>query len=794
MNEKSSVISMADINPAYLENITLMKMNSSSEVFEYNALETKRATVGSVKEIYDDLIADISKYLKLEKPFTIGISSPMGSLKTTTLKDVFRYCIENDIGLPLYISPMNLINYQQLINSSIVNGDNEVIYKFLSQQYFVGDGSVEVDFKNITGDVIYSNMNHFRKLINLMKKNKKKFVVVFDECHIAITDYLFRNTNLSTFEVTQVMSEFERLLKECMDFNIDNYCVGIVLVSATMEPFSNSKGILFTKMYDLDIPDEKKIQVSLMEPLIVDKINMENIFNTLIRTLEKTGENSIQIINWNTSLKNLRKLKERLKKYQIETGNLKNIDFDKELEILHSDNIKNNETYESIKTERRIPKGKRIILATSVVSAGINIEEEIRNVDMTLFCEDDTFTKTNEVQIVGRIRTGVRLLQLVTSYKNGKNIMHYKTYVDKEKGNFIKEIKAGITFLNQLRYTETEELKRRKLSTYKTKNLGNVYNYINVIDNEFVISEFALMGYLFLTYNKEHVLTSVKGLSNAIYHHKALNVKLVREAQTLDFKDKKGIYEQISKLKPLSSEKNDDDINENNTKNEIKEIKSTADKELTKLLLGEISLNEATKDNQYKYNLLKTRDYKFQVLQQASLEDNKCLMKKIVKKYLKNDCSKTNLERELKEYKITLNMETVQKTKDKKSRDAQVKSLSTSDKDNKTAYHLNEILSELYPEDTVWSKVYFKDNERVYIYNRLLECDALAVYETEELIDESGTKKISKKISKEKYSGTKKQEKELKRCLSLCLNLRKVKGEESFKVSSKKKIKKKSYK
>lgn len=773
MDENRFVTYAPDINLEYLKNIKLMSMNSLSESFEYNALDIYKVTVNSVKDVYDDLINDICKYNKLNIPFTIGISSAMGSLKTTTLKEVFRYLIDNDIAIPLYISPMNLINYQQLLNNQIIK-DDRVVYEFLSQKYFVGESKDDTDFKNITGDVIYSNLNHFRKLIDLMRKNNKKFVVVLDECHIIITDYLFRNTNLSSVEILQIMSEFELLINECMDFKSDNGCIGNIFLSATMEPLSNSKDILFTKMYDLDIPKEKRVQVSLMEPLNVDKINMENIFNIIVRTLEKTNRDSIQIINWNTSLKNMKSLREKLKGYQVKTGNLKDIDFDTELEILHSDNIKGNETYESIKNRLKIPKNIKIIIATSIISSGINIEEHERTVDMTIFCNDETFTKSNEVQIVGRVRTGIRLLQIVTPYSSKKNIMYYKTFIEKERDPFIKEVEAGINFLNQLRNIDTEASKRKRLATYKTKDLTNVYNYINVVNNQFKLSKFALMSYLYLTYNKEHVLKSIKGLSNAIYHHKALTIHFVREPQVLDFKDKENVYEQISKTKPPSS----CDKNNDGNKNEVKDIKRNANNELVKLLMNEIKLSEASLENQYNYNLLKTRDYKFEVIQKANLEENKELSIRIVEKYLKDDCSKTKLEGLLKEYKITLNLETVNKTKDKKSREMQVKSLSGIDKDNYTAYQTYQILHEIYDNNVEWSTLYIKKKERARIYNFLLEQNALKTYEVEET--DSRLKK--------KYLGLKKQDDELKRCLNLCLVLKKRKGELSFEASSIRKI------
>lgn len=771
------------INQQYLDNLPRMQMNKTCEKFTYNALDYTEIEVDKVMEIKEDIIKHVEDCIRLKRPFNIGITAAMKGGKTLLSKHLNKYFVQNNIAKGIYISPYNILNYQELSNNILYSDTGEIEYAFNYQKLFVGKEKDNIDYNNLNGDVIITNINNILKAVKLMNKENEKFYMIIDEVHVILLEYIFRNSNnIAQTQQIKIMSQFEKLLQECSSTE-NNNCIGIIYMSATMEVLSYADVISFTKMYDLKLRRDKRVQVELLETSIVEKFDTKNIFLSMKKALERRSENSnsLQVFYWNAGLKSMKNMVDRLNKYSIKTGKFQNIDFEKDVEIIHADNIDSNKTYEDIVKYKKVPDNVKILITSSLLAAGVNIEIKDRAVDITTLCDEKAFTGANETQIVGRFREGVRLLELVTTHESRKNIMYYKTFLEKERDNFTKKINFAINFLETFNHVNEED-KVKELITYQNNNkLDNVFNYINVVNNKYEISKLGVYGYLYIKYNREHTLKSVKGLVNYFYHNSALNVNIIAEPKVTNFTEVDNESFEATKEKVAGID-DDKDKKRKEIRNKIKEIKENADKELIALIDNSLDIKDASNDNVERYNFLISEDsYKLSFVKKCMNESDDNIKAEIINLYLEG-VSKTKIEEALNSCKIIKNRKKLSKIKNEAEKKEMIEALTTVDLDNLAAEVVNSTLDNIFGKDDNLNAKYVNKTNMGIIYKALFEKNALKQYDTKTEIDSFGIKRTIRL----EYSGSEEQIKELRRCLSLVTNLKNTKKIDEIRISSRK--------
>lgn len=799
MKDKKDIIGIGHniINKAYIDNIIPMKMNSYSEKYEYNTLEIEKDVVKRVSDKLDNIIDCMEKCISVNKVFNIALACQMGLGKTYTMNNIIKYCKDKGIKV-LYISGINLLGYQQLKDNLVKNTTGEVIDELKLQRHFIAGNREGVDFENLDADAIISNINNAIKSIKLLRDEGFKNIIIIDEAHMLRLDYSLKNSNLNESEVSQIMAMMDKLIREVQESNNKYNTLGLFWLSATFEVFAYDKSIEFTKMYQLESVVEEKIPVELYEPVVIPKFEDKQILWTLIELLRKNASGKGKQIVYLNNVEQIKRLIKKLIAYKKKTGEFENIDFVNGVTWICADKAEKNLVYNHIKEKGEIPEHIQLLFVTSIVTAGINIENKTSSTDLLICCTEDSFNLLNEIQIVGRFRDGIRLLTTLSTNASRKTAMNYKTFLEKNEhiqrnyiNNMIKTLESNV-LLN------TSASKINELKTYRNKKIRNIFNCINVEDNRFVLSENAFYGMMYSRYQKEEILTSVKALANAFYHHFAYNIKLVSEVKIKDYSNEENYT--IDKSIQLSNINKDEDDKTGVTKLLlVKDIKTSKSRELIEVIVGSKKIAEASNKTKLEYYTLENDDSKkFELMKQAL--DNSENDKLVIDVYFDLKTTNKKLQKLVDDKRLRHSLSLAKKDKDLKSQQETIEGFATSDANIKTAYHMEKLLNDIIRNrNKEVNKIKLNNEEFKYIYNSLLDLGALtsSYIEYVEEIDNIGVlrkrKKRFEEYSKKKEGNKNYSEKDLliikmKDIIQLVANIKKVKNPTEIRLSSMKKL------
>lgn len=615
MTEESILNNIELINLAHIEHIencAKMKISNYGEVYKYNSLDIDVSTVLTASEKVEDIIDVMKKCKSVNKIFNILITGSMGVGKTQMLKKILSYLKENDVKM-LYITPINLLGMQQLQDDKMYDENQNLLEQFSLQRHLIAGDRSSVDFNNLNGDMIISNLNNIKKSLGLLSKNKTKAVIAMDEAHMYRLEQSLRDSNLTDEESSQIIAMMEELLKECNQSNNKYGVEGVLWITSTPEVYAYDNNIEFTKIFEINKKKDSRITAELYEPLVISNFSDNNVLLAVSHMLEKNILGLDKQVVYLNDYKQAQRVVEKLKSIKDETGKFQNIDFENGVECISSKNIDRNLTYEYIEKNRKIPEHIQLLFVTSLMTAGVNIENE-ETIDLILFCNKDRFNFSNEVQMVGRFRNGIRYLYTVSRDSSKKQIMSFKTYLERNKDEIYSYAKAVVDALSNRKSLKTSQDKLRELKIYKNNNTGNVYNAIVVVNNEFKISDNALMGILFTMYQREEVLSSVKGLATKFYHHNALNIKNVAEEKIIESENCISEIDITKMLGEIKLELKDNNKEKDTSKKEIeakvKEIKSENSKVIIDLISGKVLLSNVDSDIKNKYMFLVKYDSK----------------------------------------------------------------------------------------------------------------------------------------------------------------------------------------
>lgn len=342
--------------------------------------------------------------------------------------------------------------------------------------------------------------------------------IVIDEAHSIATDAVFAD---SSFHVQAFIE----------------YVIGknkpVILMTGTVEPIREYLDENGWFLVDLM---EKCYHV---QPRAIEVINGDGLCNIeqLLKKTIKDGE----IVYFSNTVSNIKKLYSQILKFNdidfnniaVVLGNESQDEFNKEFS--ESKEI-NEKTYKEITKNKRIPNEIKILLSTSTLREGINIENG--NI-ATIFCENHILS--NIIQFMGRIRKNLDTVYII------KNAGGHYVNLSEIRYDFAK--KAGLEAANNYFVKELTNKKRKDLeefichieNTMNTKpsstKVGNSYIRFNYILGKFELSE--------LLYNEQKRLIKCENsweedLSTYCYQNKIKyeNLEESAKANKLAFMEK----------------------------------------------------------------------------------------------------------------------------------------------------------------------------------------------------------------------------------------------------------------
>lgn len=340
--------------------------------------------------LYEKFISEQSEALKkiLLKPGKFLIEGVTGGGKTYAILNVFKFLSSLYKDRVFIISCPNKIQNLQ------------------NQEYGVTAivGGKVIDQVYTTSSMVYDKAKSLLEQYHLYKDYK--ITLIIDEAHQLIYSKNFRK---------KAINELLKLSEKC--FNV---------IHLTATPGANLDCYSYDEYYQLK-PIKENININTFG-IMKSKDGLTSLYKA-IRINFKQGKKVLIFLN----------NKEKI--FEIQ-GHLSKIFKDKNIGIITSDEKENNDIFQSIVKDSLIPSNYDIVLTTSVLECGTNIE----NLDYTpiVYVDNNLFFNVDSViQQVARFRKDVDLALLI-----------YKEPSKKE--NFFFKSKEQIA-------TETEKRLNRKL-------------------------------------------------------------------------------------------------------------------------------------------------------------------------------------------------------------------------------------------------------------------------------------------------------------------------------------------
>lgn len=319
---------------------------------------------------HDDAILDkIHKYKK------IGLFAGMGVGKTEFFKKALReYAKRNNLVLIM-------------VNPSV--GQIEQMGEAPEIEATIYEG------KSYYGEkVVVSTPESLYKVMGSILENQQKFILVFDEAHEKVTGINFRKK-------FGVVDHYEKHAEK------------VIYMTATGEPLF---GEGFDCIIDVDTENKTKVPCRLLK---AEKVNVSMLIKQAETSILK-GENLV--ICHDNKLENKKIYESLVDKFGAE--HLMALEDNEELEEpttmggssfdVVSSKDRNGQAYKSI-MKGEWPKGLKVLITTSFIKAGININNP-NNTRMILTVNERNFLISDKVQQMGRLRnrTGIVSIDIIT--------------------------------------------------------------------------------------------------------------------------------------------------------------------------------------------------------------------------------------------------------------------------------------------------------------------------------------------------------------------------------------------
>lgn len=522
----------------FLKTLNLEKKKKIPHKIEYFTDDIEELIVKSALEIAPSIVEHAKEYKKFNKKFNIAIDGVMNIGKSTLMKSLHTdlNCLDEDM-VYITLTGYNVLCYNIMYNGELRDSKGNVIKTINYQKHFRGNDDINPNYKELESDAVITNLNNLHKTVELLEELGKEYVIFFDECHTLLLDYQYRNGKISKEDYERIMERFERTINYVLDPK--SKCNGVIWCSATMDVFKANDNYYFTKVFDLDLPEEYKVTTHVLKPVHLKGDNILSKLVYIVNWLKANQENAILTIYLN-SKRDIDKLVYYLKAYIKKfRKDIQDEDLDKIIAIIHSENTEDNEALTQIQKNATLPNETKILIATSYMNAGVEVMVKGKAVDVMIFVDRKTFSLINEIQFTGRFRHGIRMLYLIAHELKFRGIMTYTEYIENTLESYRELARDTIEHINKYARLHNCSLQNAKESIYghNEKDPTKPSNHIALVDGKYVVSETAIRHCIFLVYQQTYTLANFNTLTNAFYNHKTMHVENVVKLEVVDYTD-----------------------------------------------------------------------------------------------------------------------------------------------------------------------------------------------------------------------------------------------------------------
>lgn len=537
------VVKVNMMSKEFLSSIKLKDIKREVNLISYNSDENiEEFTVNSALEIKDSVLEHIKKCINTDKKINAFIDAEMNTGKTLLQKHLNKHMrdISKDTVV-IHLAGNNSLNYSILHDNVLKDNKGNVIETIEFDKFFKGEDKESIKFEKINCDSAITNFNNFFKLLELLESLNRKYIILFDECHMFISEFLFRNseikTNGSDEEFEQIMDMFQEGMNKVLSQGNEN-SLGALWFTATPDSFEGCD-LRFSKVFRLYLKDEYRVKTSLLKPVQIAGKTLVSRLSYIIKCLEEGPEDLLLSIFLNRK-KDIDNLVPCLKSYMKMVKNYKDEEVEKMIAVFYRNDTKKNtknEVLEGVIKDSTIPSHVRIIFSTSYVNVGLEMIEEARPVDIVIFVIKETFSLIGEIQYCGRFRRGIRMIHMVATEFTGRKLISYERFLKYKKKELEKQCKALIDVIKITAKSNEISLRNAK-RLFDTNDIRTGIQCISIKNNKCCINKMSLLNTAFLLYQRDYTLSSFDSLIDAFCNHRTMHIENIAENTVIDYSNK----------------------------------------------------------------------------------------------------------------------------------------------------------------------------------------------------------------------------------------------------------------
>lgn len=611
-----------------------------------NNVNIRTVDINSVMDIKDCLVDKVLYNLKNKYFFRFLIDANMFAGKSYAMKEMYRDLLSQAVTkdvVVVFVCPTNFLCYSisKGTHIAVINGE-EVEFNIPFQQVF--DLEKIPDVNNLKSNIIMTNPSAIGKAVELILKDKKDFLIIFDEAH-DMYDSRTKDYKADVYKKYDAIEEMDE-------------CRGAIYMSATTDIFIGSKKLI-NEWFDLYTVGDRKKNYGDLEVVTVDDFSIKTKAKLLESRIDKKSDDT-QILYYLNNTKILDELEKRLKNASAKFG-LDTTEANKDLvniESIYRNNSENSEELQNIIKTKTISQDLDALGVTSYANAGIEIYLK-GDGEVVIFCEKRSFGLIQETQIIGRIRTIVSKVILImkknSSDEAEQKAIKYKTFEEfrnEKYPSYMKTLNSLITLANddinggeifsQIQSALNSRSREDYLNKEDKKTLYNICDAI--IERE--IDENMLQA---LTYKKYalSLLDSPECLAHAFYNQKTLefnNVYISEYTIEKKKKEKKVLTEEekLAKKERSQEKKQQKEFIEKKCSSYKSQLLSLK-KKILEDLFNENDNDKIPEDAVTGYTYLKEHDKKYKYFEQTK-KIKTPVPYSIIKKYLEDEITDTDLK------------------------------------------------------------------------------------------------------------------------------------------------------